>query len=157
MNAPENIWIILYIVEYFATVLLCLYTGHTVGLIKGRRKGRSEGVHLACDEFRKTIDSFTDEELNDFSDKVPGIPKIGDTVYSILPKERLDQPDRPDEYVIEPWIIYGAGITRDGDIVVMSWDLEIFVLDDETDGLSFSTLEKAQQHLKKIQELRNEK
>ena len=82
-----------------------------------------------------------------------GVPRIGDTVYSVMLND-LDDDDGG--YHIEPWIVYDSGITKSGDIIVMSWDGETYILDNEEEGLSFSTLEKAEQHLKNIQE-RNKK
>ena len=84
--------------------------------------------------------------------RVLGVPKIGNTVYSVM----LNDLDDDSGYCIEPMIVYGSGITKSGDIIVMSWDSETYILDDEKEGLSFSTLEKAQQYLKKKQ-ARNEK
>ena len=84
--------------------------------------------------------------------RVFGVPKIGDVVYSVM----LNDLDDDGGYHIEPWIVYGSGITKSGDIIVMSWDGETYILDDEEDGFSFSALEKAQQYLEKIQ-ARNEK
>ena len=82
-----------------------------------------------------------------------GVPKIGDFVYSVMPND----PDDDDAgYCVEPMIVFGSGITKSGEIYVLSFDKEIYILDDEDEGLSFSTLEKAEQHLKKIQ-ARNEK
>lgn len=82
-----------------------------------------------------------------------GVPKIGDAVYSVLPND-LDDDDSG--YCIEPMIVYGSGITKSGEIYILSFDKELYILDDENEGLSFSTLEKAEQHLKNIQ-ARNEK
>ena len=80
-----------------------------------------------------------------------GVPKIGDFVYSVLPVSFDDS-----GYYIDPWTVYGSGITKSGEPFVTNEDLENFILDDEDEGLSFSTLEKAEQHLKNIQ-ARNEK
>ena len=84
--------------------------------------------------------------------RVLGVPKIGDIVYSVM----LNDFDDDSDYQIEPMVVWGSGITKSGEIYVLSFDKEIYILDDEDEGLSFSTLEKAEQHLKKIQE-RNEK
>ena len=81
-----------------------------------------------------------------------GVPKIGNVVYSVMPNALDDD----SSYCVEPMIVYGSGITKSGEIYVLSFDKELYILDDEEEGLSFSTLEKAQQHLKNIQE-RNEK
>lgn len=85
--------------------------------------------------------------------RVLGVPKIGNVVYSVMPNEFDDDSSG---YCIEPMIVYGSGITKSGEIYVLSFDEELYILDDENEGLSFSTLEKAEQHLKNIQ-ARNEK
>lgn len=76
-----------------------------------------------------------------------GVPKIGDTVYSVLPNDFDDDSG----YYIEPMIVYGSGITKSGELFVINEDLENFILDDENEGLSFSTREKAENYLKNIQ------
>ena len=83
---------------------------------------------------------------------VLALPKIGDTVYSVM----LNDLDDDGGYHIESWVVYGVGISKDCEPIVISWDGETYILDDEKEGLSFSTLEKAEQHLEKIQ-ARNEK
>ena len=52
---------------------------------------------------------------------------------------------------IEPWRVFGVGADKDGRKYVLNEDSEIFYLDDEDEGLAFSTRERAEEYLKKVQ------
>lgn len=72
---------------------------------------------------------------------------IGDEVYAVyIPMEQDD-----DVAEIEPWRVFGVGADKDGRKYVLNEDSEIFYLDDEDEGLAFSTRERAEEYLKKVQ------
>lgn len=149
MNTIKIIYTALSIALYIAFGLSCLYVGYK----KGSKKGYYQGASFICDKMREIINSTGNDALDPEFPDISDVPLIGSTVYSILPN---DIDDDGGGYHIEPWTVYGSGITKSGEIYVLSFDKELYILDDEEEGLSFSTLEKAQQHLKNIQE-RNEK
>lgn len=105
------------------------------------------GKEEAADETDGCVPKMLDEhgeEMPDISD----VPLIGSTIYSVLPNDVYDDDGG---YHIEPWAIWGSGITKDGEIYVLTHDKEIFMLDDEEEGLSFSTREKAERYLKGLE------
>lgn len=70
---------------------------------------------------------------------------IGDEVYAVLrPFDECDPPA-----YIEAYRVYGVGVTKDGKPFIINEDMEHFMLDDEDEGLSFSTRERAEEFLKK--------
>ena len=145
MNAIMTIYNVLTIVLSFT----CLYVGYKNGLRKGHIKGYTEGVSFVCNRIREIINGSEYKMLDESGLEMPDIsnvPLIGATVYSVFPNDLDDG-----GYHIEPFTIWGSGITKDGDIYVLSFDKEIYILDDEDEGLSFSTREKAENHLKKIE------
>ena len=73
---------------------------------------------------------------------------IGDEVYAVL---RPFFPTDPTAY-IEAYRVYGVGVTKDGKPFIINEDMEHFMLDDEDEGLSFSTREKAENYLKGLEE-----
>ena len=73
--------------------------------------------------------------------------KIGDEVYSVLMPmiPELDGPAR-----VRSWEVRGIGEFKDGTRFVVNNDGEVYKLDDEDEGLSFSTREKAEEFLRKV-------
>lgn len=150
MNAIMTIYNVFTIIIYFVLSFTCLYVGYKKGLRKGHKKGYTEGGSYVCNRIREIINGSEYKMLDESGLEMPDIsnvPLIGSTVYSVLrPSLDIDAPAH-----IEPWTVYGSGITKSGEIYVLSFDKEIFLLDDEDEGLSFSTREKAENHLKKIE------
>ena len=73
--------------------------------------------------------------------------KIGDEVYSVL-MPMIPELDGPAK--IKPWRVYGIGVNKDGVAFVVNEFEEIYKLDDEDEGLAFSTREKAEEFLRKV-------
>ena len=69
---------------------------------------------------------------------------IGDKVFAVIaPILPGDPPTHISEFEV-----YGVGYLKDGTPIILNEDAEIFKLDDEEEGLSFSTREKAERYLK---------
>ena len=108
-------------------------------------------MSFICDEIRKIIkeEPERDGEMQNSKCKMQNEESppvaIGDEVYAVLrPFDECDPPA-----YIEAYRVYGVGVTKDGKPFIINEDMEHFMLDDEDEGLSFSTRERAEEFLKK--------
>lgn len=74
--------------------------------------------------------------------------KIGGEVYAVL-MPMIPELDGPAK--VRSWEVRGVGAFKDGTFFVVNNDGEVYKLDDEEEGLSFSTRERAEAFLKKMQ------
>ena len=146
MHIFDIIYGVFTLLVYAVFGLTCFYVGLKRGERKGFKKGCMEGATFVSNKVREIIKGGETKMLDENGEEMPDIgnvPLIGSTIYSVFPDEIDD-----DGYHIERGTIWGSGITKDGEIYVLTSDKEIFMLDDEEEGLSFSTREKAERYLK---------
>lgn len=106
-------------------------------------QGYSYSAHLLDDLAAEIEHKFCRSESNTAPPAT-----IGDKVYAVIaPSLPIDPPA-----YIEEFEIYGAGYLKDGTPIILNEDAEIFKLDDEEEGFSFSTREKAENYLKGLEE-----
>ena len=169
MHIFDIIYGVFTLLVYAVFGLTCFYVGLKRGERKGFKKGCMEGATFVSNRVREIIKGggtkmldengyrfFLKTETNQqfvILDNEHGpfegdVPLIGGTIYSVFPND-IDDDD--DGYHIERGTIWGSGITKDGEIYVLTSDKEIFTLDDEEEGLSFSTREKAERYLKGLE------
>ena len=153
------------ILAYIAFGAGCAVVSYKKGEEYGEKLGYRKGMRFVCDEIRKIIKEEPErdgeiengklkvekleipngsEEAEERADKSPPVA-IGDEVYAVLcPFDECDPPA-----YIEAYRVYGVGVTKDGKQFIINEDMEHFMLDDEDDGLAFSTRERAEKFLKK--------
>ncbi len=125
-----------------------------IEFIQRERKVAIDGGYnytaLILDELKAKIEGAVETKTNNHSpaDEAMEFPvKIGDEVYSVL-MPTIPELDGPAK--IKPWRVYGVGVNKDGVAFVVNEFEEIYKLDDEDEGLSFSTREKAEEFLRKV-------
>lgn len=123
-----------------------------IEFIERERKVAIDGGHnytaLILDELKAKIEGDACTEADNLTSLEEFPVKIGGEVYAVLMPTipELDVPAK-----IKPWRVYGVGVNKDGVAFVVNEFEEIYKLDDEDEGLSFSTRERAEAFLKKMQ------
>ena len=74
--------------------------------------------------------------------------KIGGEVYAVL-MPMIPELDGPAK--VRSWEVRGVGEFKDGTKFVVNNDGEVYKLDDEEEGVAFSSKERAEKFLKKMQ------
>ncbi len=128
----QDIILTVLIILAYAAGVACAAMGYMAGKKLGEEVAYRSGMDFFCDEIR--------EERR----RCPPVA-IGDEVYAVLrPFDECDPPA-----YIEAYRVYGVGVTKDGKPFIINEDMEHFMLDDEDEGLSFSTRARAEKFLKK--------
>ena len=133
MHIFDIIYGVFTLLVYAVFGLTCFYVGLKRGERKGFKKGCMEGATFVSNKVREIIKGGETKMLDENGEEMPDIgnvPLIGSTIYSVFP----DDLDDDNGYHIERGTIWGSGITKDGEIYVLTSDKEIFMLDDEEGG-----------------------
>ena len=123
-----------------------------IEFIEKERKVAIDGGHnytaLILDELKAKIEGDACTKADNLTSPEELPVKIGDEVYSVL-MPMIPELDGPAK--VSSWEVRGVGVFKDGTIFVVNNDGEVYKLDDEEEGLAFSTRERAEAFLKKMQ------